>query len=276
MISLERAVPVNPSGTVSQISRADVWRGLVLKADNALPFVPQMTYCKVLERESPHRFVREIEFKGDRMRERVTLEPERQVTFERLSGPVRGTIRNFIDEKADGTLWLRFAFALELEGATAGSRAEKDYAASMEKAYLGAVDATLGAIRRLHDETTGAMHAPKWLRDDYGDVAAQRMDDFLAHHTHDARVFFGNNPPCVGKEQIQQAIGGLWRTIDGLSHRFVHVWLQGDTAILEAAITCRRKDGGRVTVPCVSILERRDGKVSELRVHMDLAPVFAA
>lgn len=153
MISLERSLPVNPPGATSQVSRADVWRGLVLKADNALPFVPSMTYCQVIARESPSRFVREIELRGDRMTERVTLEPERLVTFERLSGPVLGTIRNFVDEDAQGRLSLRFAFELEVQGLAAGSAEEKEYAANMEKAYLGAVDATLAAIRRLHDES---------------------------------------------------------------------------------------------------------------------------
>ena len=28
-------------------TRADVWDGLVLKANNALPFVPSMTFCEV-------------------------------------------------------------------------------------------------------------------------------------------------------------------------------------------------------------------------------------
>jgi ketosteroid isomerase-like protein len=280
MITLERSLPVNAPGASSPVSRADVWRGLVLKADNALPFVPAMTYCEVLERESPTRFVREIEFKGDRMRERVTLEPERKVTFERLSGPVLGTIRNLIREDDSGQLMLSFSFELELAGVAAGSAAEKEYAANMEKAYLGAVDATLAAIRRLHDDgaAPGAVRAgepPAWLTQYYADVDARKLSEFLAHHTPDARVVFGNHPPAVGHAAIGAAIGGLWSAIDGLRHRFLHVWHDGATTLLEAQVTYFRKDGKTVTVPCVSILERRDGKVAELRVHIDLAPVFA-
>ncbi len=148
MITIDRSVPVNPPGTTAPLTRAAVWRGLVLKADNALPFVPQMTHCAVLEREGPHQFVREIEFRGERMRERVVLEPERCVTFTRLSGSVLGTIENRIEEDADG-LHLRFTFALELVGAAADSTAEAEYAARMEGAYRAAVDATLGAIRKM-------------------------------------------------------------------------------------------------------------------------------
>jgi ketosteroid isomerase-like protein len=282
MISLERCLPVNPPGTTSRVSRAEVWRGLVLKADNALPFVPQMTYCQVIERASPTSFVREIEFKGDRMKERVTLEPERTVTFERLAGPVLGTIRNFIDEDAKGELSLRFAFDLEVSGLAAGSAGEKDYARTMEKAYLGAVDATLAAIRKLHDESPAGepakatrTDAPPWLTQYYADVDAQRMDAFLAHHAPGARVVFANHPPAVGHEAIRGAIGGLWGSIAGLSHRPIHIWQEGATTLLEAAVTYIRKDGKTVTVPCVSIFETQGGKVTDLRVHIDLAPVFA-
>jgi hypothetical protein len=155
VIQLERSLPVNPPGTGSPITRAEVWQGLVLKADNALPFVPQMTACNVVERETATRFVRDIELRGDKMRERVELFPLERVRFTRLAGPVLGTIDNYIDEDHDG-LRLRFAFALELVGASPGGPEERDYAARMETAYLGAVDATLAAIRKLHDAGAAA------------------------------------------------------------------------------------------------------------------------
>lgn len=271
MIKMERSIPVNPPGAKSKVSRAEVWQGLVLKADNALPFVPQMTYCKVVEREAENRFVREIEFRGDRMRERVTLVPEKQVTFERLAGPVLGTIQNHIDEDASGELSLRFAFELQPEGMAPGSKEEKEYAANMEKAYLGAVDATLAAIRKVHDHSK----APEWARRYFGDVDAMKMEEFLAHHHPDARVVFANNPAAEGVEAIRGAIGGLWAAIDGISHRFVNVWGDESHSVLESQVTYARKDGRSVTVPCVSIVERTDGKVRELRIHIDTAPVFA-
>jgi ketosteroid isomerase-like protein len=268
VIHLERSVLINSPGS-SPITRAEAWQGLVLKADNALPFVPQMTYCKVVERETPTRFVRDIEFRGDKMRERVELTPEQQVTFTRLSGPVLGTINNFIDDTAEG-LALRFNFALEVTGMAPAQEAE--YAKSMEAAYLGAVDATLAAIRKLHDQ---APQPPAWVVAYYRDVDAQDMPAFLAHHATDAKVIFGNNPPAIGHDQIGGAIGGLWAAIDGLRHRFIHVWTRDNTAVCEVAVSYFRKDGKTVTVPCVSILEQRGGKVAELRVHMDIAPVFA-
>jgi len=147
MISVAKTIDVNPEGTDVTLTRADVWRGLEAKANNALPFVPAMTHCEVQER-GDNLIVREIEFRGERFGERVTLQPQESVVFQRTFGSVLGTIRNDILESEDGELQLRFSFDLELEGVEAGSQEERDYEETMKGDYLKAVDATLGAIRR--------------------------------------------------------------------------------------------------------------------------------
>jgi hypothetical protein len=130
-----------------------VWHGLLLKAENALPFVPQMTECNTFERGENY-LVRDIVFRGEPARERVTFFPEYRVLFDRLSGITRGTIQNEIEEDDRGELTLRFTFALEKEGLAPGSPEEQEYAKMMEGDYLGAVQATLNAIRRWVQEGT--------------------------------------------------------------------------------------------------------------------------
>ena len=147
MIDMTRAIPVNQPGQ-PKLTRAKVWRGLTMKANNALPFVPAITECEVIERRSELQFVREISLRGERMRELITMEPEVRVTFERLSGSVLGTILNEIEDNAAGELDLRFSYHLTLTGAAAGSEEERAYAKSMENDYMKAVEATLAAMRK--------------------------------------------------------------------------------------------------------------------------------
>jgi hypothetical protein len=109
--------------------------------------VPSMTLCEVRER-GENLIVREIEFRGERLGERVTLEPQERVRFERTHGAVLGTILNEILERDDGELELRFSFDLQLVWAEPGSQEERDYEATMKGDYLKAVDTTLNAIRR--------------------------------------------------------------------------------------------------------------------------------
>ena len=151
---MTRTVPVNDDPQQPRLARGDVWRGLLLKADNALPFVPQMTRCEVLER-GDNWLLRDITFRGEDARERVSFFPEQRVQFERVQGRTRGTIQNEILEDERGELQLRFAFALETEGVTPGSPAEQEHFGATEVAYLNAVNATLEAIRRVVREQGG-------------------------------------------------------------------------------------------------------------------------
>jgi Domain of unknown function (DUF1857) len=147
MIFVSHALPVNVPDE-PKLAPANVWDGLVLKANNALPFVPAMTYCEVTRRHSDTVFDRDIDFRGQRFTERITLEAPHRVTFTRIAGPVLGTIANEI-ETTDEELALRFSFALVIHGVVGGSQAEQEYADSMTGDYLKAVAATLNAMRRL-------------------------------------------------------------------------------------------------------------------------------
>jgi ketosteroid isomerase-like protein len=267
MIEVSRRIPVNEPGQ-PQLTRADVWRGLVMKADNALPFVPAMTHCRVLNRESDSVFVREIEFRGERCRERVTLTPQQRVKFERLDGSVLGTILNEIEDDAHG-LGLRFSFGLTLAGETDGSPAEIEYGKIVEKDYLKAVDATLTAIRKMKGSRDTL------IKRYYDAVDKMDLEAFKAMHSDNARVIFANFPAAEGPDQIAGAIGQFWSTIDGLKHTFVNRWDNPDESILEVAVDYARKDGRSVTLPCVAILKPEGDKVGELRVFIDVAPIYA-
>jgi hypothetical protein len=148
MIFVSHALPVNVPDE-PKLTPANVWDGLVLKANNALPFVPAMTYCEVTQRHSDTIFDRDIDFRGQRFTERITLEAPHRVTFTRIAGPVLGTIANEIENTDDGDLALRFSFALVVVGVAGGSAEEQAYADSMTGDYLKAVAATLNAMRRL-------------------------------------------------------------------------------------------------------------------------------
>ncbi len=148
MIYVSHALPVN-DGSGPDLDRNQIWDGLMLKADNALPFVPAMTDCTVTQRINDHCFDRDIEFRGQRFTERITLEPKHRVVFTRIAGPVLGTIANEIEEGDDGDLSLRFSFALLVEGVEGGSPAEQEYAEGMTQDYLKAVAATLDAMRKV-------------------------------------------------------------------------------------------------------------------------------
>jgi ketosteroid isomerase-like protein len=116
-----------------------------------------------------------------------------------------------------------------------------------------------------------------WIDDYYADVDAMRLEANVERHSDDAVVVFANNPPAVGKEAIRAAIGSFFSMIGGLRHERRNLWFvnDGDTGVFEVVVHYTTKGGAEIAVPCVSVLDRdADGKVTSLRVYIDLAPLF--
>jgi len=158
MIFVSKEIAANAPAQ-PKLSRSQIWQGLVMKADNALPFVPGMAKCDVVERTA-NGLVRDIVFRGEDAREKVTFYPEEKVVFLRLSGNADGFIVNEVLGD-DDDLRLRFSFALQLVDAASDSVKEREFREVMERDYLKAVDATLGAIRKMVAEPQRVKQAPE-------------------------------------------------------------------------------------------------------------------
>jgi hypothetical protein len=55
MVNASRTIKVNDDPRQPPLSRSLVWRGLVMKAENPIPFVPVISSCTVLERSRNRR-----------------------------------------------------------------------------------------------------------------------------------------------------------------------------------------------------------------------------
>jgi Domain of unknown function (DUF1857) len=139
MQALAFSLPVNPPGTSVTLTREHVWAGLVMKAENAVPFVPGMEECAIAERFEGG-FTRNILINGRRLTERITLTPEAQVLFERVDADgnaIGGWIANVLSEGEEGLL---LTFVLNV-----ASEPGRD----LKKQYTAAIAATLKATREL-------------------------------------------------------------------------------------------------------------------------------
>jgi hypothetical protein len=276
---LSRTVPVNEPGKVF-LSRHDVWTGLMMKARNALPYVPQMQKCEVVEQDEDW-LIRDIMLNNVPLRERVTFEPEKRVIFERIGGVELGRIENIIGEDDKGNLTLTFAFGLTKQGIPEGTEAERTHFAPMEGAYLGAVAATLGAVRRTVDDQGRETIPPQHQRDAIGDTRwiyeffriadSLDMERFLALHTEDVRLTFANYPTTVGRDALRAAIGGLWSQIKAMSHSLSGAWSlhDGQIGIAESSCMYTRLNDTLYTVRPCTVLRRRSGKIEDVRIHVD-------
>lgn len=151
MIYATASVPVNPEGE-TPLTISEVWKALVLKARDAREFLPPnlCTRCDVVEESATH-VVREATIAGDDLREIVTFEAERKVTFFQAKGPREGAIINEVFKDASGALQLRFYGYLGLRGKEPGGPEEQAEQAFMsgDKGYKSALLSTLKRAREL-------------------------------------------------------------------------------------------------------------------------------
>lgn len=151
MIYSTATVEVNPQGEVP-LTRAQAWAGLVLKARDARLFLPPglCTYCEVVEESNTH-IVREATIAGTGLREIITFEPQRKVTFFQATGPREGAIINELFEDNAGQLQLRFYCYIGLRGkATNGPEEQAEQAQfDSDTGYKAALLSTLKRTREL-------------------------------------------------------------------------------------------------------------------------------
>ena len=59
MYAISHSFEVNPAGEATSVNRGQMWKGLVMKAEDAVPFVPAMKECRIVERYDDG-FLREV------------------------------------------------------------------------------------------------------------------------------------------------------------------------------------------------------------------------
>ena len=156
MFSLSHSILVNDPelrGGGPLLTRHEIWQGLVVKAENPVPFLDSMSACTIVER-GDNWLLRDFTLRGEDMQEHVRMEPENRVVFERTRSSAMGTITNEIIERDDGELELRFCFSLEVDGIAHGSDEEAAYAERMAQSYFSGIASTLAEIRRRVDAGT--------------------------------------------------------------------------------------------------------------------------
>lgn len=155
MFTLSHTMPVNTEKP--SLNQAQIWQGLLLKAENPVPFLDAMSACTVIDR-GDNWLLRNFTLRGEEMQARVTFEPKNRVTFERTKSSAMGTILNEIVTLDDGDMGLRFTFTLDVDGLVDGSREETEFAERMSRSYFQGVGSTLAEIRRQVE--SGEMNTP--------------------------------------------------------------------------------------------------------------------
>lgn len=116
-MKFEHLIEVNDLANPLQdpLTREELWFGLLCRAEDARPFLPGLEACRIVER-SDAGLVRDLDFGGVVIRDRVTFNPFDWIRFESEANAQHpgGSLTIRIDEPQAGALFLRFCYQTTL------------------------------------------------------------------------------------------------------------------------------------------------------------------
>jgi hypothetical protein len=141
--------PLNP--LADTLTREQLWRGLVLRAEDPKMFMPHLDECTLGERESGS-FARRLRYGQLVIDDVVYLTPLQEVRYE---VPAQGEIAASrmtmtIEAPSEGVMWVRFLY--DDGNASATDEMGKMYEDFKKSAYQEADTDTIKIVRRLASE----------------------------------------------------------------------------------------------------------------------------
>lgn len=131
-----------------QLDHDRLWQWLRHKAESPVSYIPCITEARVVERY-PDGFLREIVLRDmHRVRERVTLEPQRKVVFHQLDNPDLTQITNEIGYDEHGRLTYTLTATLSPE-AIEKSQRDSGFIMANELLFYDTARATVNTLRLL-------------------------------------------------------------------------------------------------------------------------------
>jgi ketosteroid isomerase-like protein len=113
------------------------------------------------------------------------------------------------------------------------------------------------------------------LRRVFATFDAQDVETLSSFMTDDVRLRLGNAEVIEGRPAFIAAVDAFLASIAGVRHEILHVYGDGDDAIVEFDVHYTRHDGNVVVVPCCNVFRLRDGLIAEYRSYIDATPVYA-
>lgn len=99
-------------------------------------------------------------------------------------------------------------------------------------------------------------------------------DGFITFFTENALYQFGNFEPVFGHAAIKESANNFFRQIAAVYHDIKMMWEVENVVFVEMDVIYTRHDESRVSLPCTDIFRMDGDKFSELRIFMDVNPVF--
>ena len=109
----------------------------------------------------------------------------------------------------------------------------------------------------------------------FNDIDSMDADKFASYLDDDVSFRFGNAPVVVGKRAVRDAVDGFFKSIKGITHKKLRMWLHPDSILYQGIVTYTRLDNSQVTLPYLNLFFLNGDKIKEYLIYIDINPLFA-
>ncbi|BBD70580.1 ethyl tert-butyl ether degradation EthD [Nostoc commune NIES-4072] len=269
-----------------------VWDVLLDKMQNPQPYIPHVVEeFKILERYN-NGILRKIRTPRMQMKEKVTVDEQaKKVIFTLVDHPLfTGELSNQVTLPANhnsGSLPI-VTYTIDLQPtndkALEQEEAEWFIKAAQPEAIAQAVHHLKNIIENQVNQESNTMilaHSQTFVGTKSEIVKrmfqageSMNVENFIKFYTDDAHYQFSNFPVAYGPQGIRDSSVDFLATVAKVYHHIKNMWEVGDTVICEMDVTYIRHDGKVFTLPCCDTIVFKGDKVQELRIYMNIDPVF--
>ncbi|WP_341529584.1 AtaL-like protein [Nostoc sp. UHCC 0302] len=279
------SIPVNANYST-------VWEVLLDKMQNPQPYIPhKVEELKILERYE-NGILREIRTPGMHMKEKVTVDQQTgKITFTVVDHPLfTGELSNQVTLASNGNSGslpiLTYTIDLQPISETALQQKEAEWfiKAAQPEAIAQAAQHLKHIIESKNNQEEKTMtlaHSQTFVgtkseivRRMFQAGESMNVENFVKFYTEDAHYQFSNFPVAYGPQGIRDSSVGFLQTVAKVYHHIKNMWEVGDTVVCEMDVTYIRHDGKVFTLPCCDTIVFKGDKVQELRIYMNIDPVF--
>jgi len=100
-------------------------------------------------------------------------------------------------------------------------------------------------------------------------------DKFASYLDEDVSFRFGNAPVVVGKKAVLDAVDGFFKSIKGITHEKLRMWIHPDSVLYQGIVTYTRNDGSEVTLPYLNVFLLNGEMIKDYLIYIDINPLFA-
>jgi ketosteroid isomerase-like protein len=105
---------------------------------------------------------------------------------------------------------------------------------------------------------------------------SMNVNNFVKFYADGALYQFSNFPAAHGPQEIIDSSQGFLSKVRQVVHHIENLWeIDDETVVCEMTVTYDRHDGKSFTLPCCDTIKIQNGKVTALKIYMDITPVFA-